>query len=222
MKKTSLPYLEFKAIKGHTYIYFRKGSTRVRMPADPDTQEFSQRYWELRSGKKKEACKTSWNELIISYYRSPSYKDLSNGTRGNYRRHCEAIREKNGDKDMRGFRRKHALAARDALHNTWSKANERVAVLSILCKHAVDLEWIERNPVVDIPKLKGGEYEAWPEEKMVAFESACDQIGQKTARLVYELAIGTGQRIGDCVGMEWSDFDGEYMQVVQEKTGAKI
>lgn len=37
---------------------------------------------------------------------------------------------------MRGFHRSHAIAARDALQDTWSKAN----VLSALCRRAVDLE----------------------------------------------------------------------------------
>ncbi len=123
---------------------------------------------------------------------------------------------------MRNFRRKHAIAARDALQDTWSKANERLAVLSILCKLAVDLEWIERNPVTDIPKLKGGEYEAWPDDKLQAYERYCDRHGLTTARIAYELGVGTGQRIGDCAKMTWDDFDGEYVAVVQDKTGAKI
>ncbi len=144
------------------------------------------------------------------------------GTQANYRRHCEAIREKNGSKDIRQFRRKHAIAARDALQDTWSKANERVAVLSILCKLAVDLEWIDRNPVVDIAKLKGGEYQAWPDEKLDAYERYCDRYNLSVARTIYELGLGTGQRIGDCVKMLWDDFDGEYIRVVQEKTGEKI
>jgi len=131
---------------------------------------------------------------------------------------CEAIREKNGDKDMRAFRRKHALAVRDALQDTWSKANERIAVLSILCKLAVDLEWITHNPVVDIAKLTGGEYEPWPDDKLSAYERYCDRHDTATARTIYELCVGTGQRIGDCMGMSWDDFDGEYMSVVQEKT----
>lgn len=222
MRKPNLPYLDIKSIKGKTYIYFRRGSVSKRLPDNPDTEEFSREYWAIRSGKRKDAPKTNWNALIISYYQNPSFTRLSKGTQANYRRHCEEIRLKNGDKDVRSFRRKHALAARDALQATWSKANERVAVLSVLCRHAVDLEWIERNPVEDIAKLEGGEYEPWPADMLMAFERACDEIGQKTARAIYELGIGTGQRLGDCIAMQWSDFDGEYMAVVQEKTGVKI
>ncbi|WP_223641193.1 tyrosine-type recombinase/integrase [Rhodobacter sp. TJ_12] len=106
------------------------------------------------------------------------------------------------------------------MQETWSKANERVAVLSILMRHAVDLEWIDRNPIVDVEKLSGGEYEPWPDDKLLAFEAACGALSVE--RIVYELAIGTGQRLGDCISMRWDDFDGEYMKVVQEKTSTKI
>ncbi|HEY9037757.1 MAG TPA: hypothetical protein VIN05_02280 [Roseovarius sp.] len=124
---------------------------------------------------------------------------------------------KNGDKDVQKFQRRDAIAVRDALANTWSKANERLAILSILCRKAVDLEWIERNPVTDIPKLTGGEYQAWPDDKLDAFERHCEAQGLTMARTVYELCVGTGQRLGDCIKMTWADFDGEYMAVCQEK-----
>lgn len=218
MKRTDLKYIERKTVKGRDYVYFRKGRLRIRLPTDMDSEEFFREYWSIRNGKRNTPTKTSWNELIISYYKGPAFKSLAKGTQQNYRRDCEAIREKNGTKDVRLFKRKHAIAARDALQSTWSRANHRIAVLSILCKHAVDLEWIDRNPVVDIPKLKGGEYEPWPATKLRAFE----KVANATARTAYELGVGTGQRIGDCCGMLWDDFDGEFMHVVQEKTGTKI
>jgi integrase len=168
------------------------------------------------------ASEETWDKLIIRYYQSPEFQTKAAGTKANYRRHCEAIREKNGGKSVKTFRRKHALAVRDALQESWSKANERLAVLSILCKIAVDLEWIDRNPVVDIPKLTGGEYEAWPDDKLEAFERYCARHSLTIEQTAFELAVGTGQRLGDCLKMMWSDFDGQYIQVVQEKTNTKI
>lgn len=220
MKPVDLPYLYPKVTKGRQYYYFRRGKLLVRLPDNPDSPEFSAAYWDCRTGRKLRTSKHTWNDLIISYYQSPAFKKLSKGSQANYRRHCEAIREKNATKDMRSFRRKDALAVQQALQDTWSKANERIAVLSVLCGHAVDLEWIERNPVVDIVKLTGGEYEPWPAAKLRAYENAAGE--QSNARTIYELQFGTGQRIGDCCQMQWTDFENEYMAVVQEKTGAKI
>ncbi|PTW51114.1 phage integrase family protein [Rhodovulum kholense] len=67
---------------------------------------------------------------------------------------------------------------------------------------------------------RGQTYEPWPENKLLAFEAVCEE--HSVEPIIYELAIGTGQRLGDCISMKWDDFDSEYMKVVQEKTSAKI
>lgn len=222
MRKPDLPYTTSKRVKDRWYHYFRRvtdGKERlIRLPENPDSREFMEAYWAIRSGKAKRPVKTTWEALIVAYYASPAFKAKAKGTRANYRRHCEEIREKNGSKDVRRFKRSHAIKVRDSLADTWSKANERIAVLSILLNFAVDRDWIERNPIVNVSKLTGGEYEAWPESKLRAFERCCEAEGATVARTIYELCIGTGQRIGDCVAMRWSDFDGECMTVVQDKT----
>jgi len=222
VRKPDLPYLEIKISKGRQYIYFRRGKLRHRLPSNPDTEEFMREYWRVRSGRQQKQVKTTWGKLVEEFYKSPRFKEKAPGTRANYRRHCEDIREKNGAKDMTRFRRKDALRVKSALQDNWSKANERLSVLSMLCKLAVDLEWIDRNPVVDIPKLKGGEYEAWPDHRLKAYEQYCAANNLTTARVIFELAIGTGQRLGDCIKMKWSDFDGHAIRVAQEKTGAHI
>lgn len=220
MKRPDLPYLEFHKRGAKTYIYFVKGKFRRRLPDDPNTEEFSVEYWATRNGNRNRPAKTTWRKLVASYYASPGFQRKAKGTKANYRRHCEAICEKNGDKDVRQFRRKHAIAVRDALQDQWSKANERIAVLSILCKHAVDLEWIDRNPVVDIEKLTGGEYEPWPDWALRAFERAAEP--GTLARTAFEMLHGSGQRIGDCCAMRWADYDGEFITVKQQKTGEPL
>jgi integrase len=220
MRKPDLPYLEAKTVKGRQYLYFRRAGQYHRLPDNPDTEEFARAYWEIRSGKVRAPVKTSWEALILRYYGSAGFKRLAKGTQANYRRHCEAIREKNGAKDVRKFTRPQAMAVRDKLADNWSKANERMAVLRQLCGLAVDLEWLASNPVSDIKKLDGGQYEAWPDEALEAYEAAA--APGTVARTVYELALGTGQRLGDCIAMRWDDLDGEFVRVVQQKTGARL
>lgn len=86
----------------------------------------------------------------------------------------------------------------------------------------MDLEWVERNPVTDIPKLTGSEYQAWRDEQLDLFERHCDAYGLTTARTVYKLCVGTGQRLGDYLKMSWNDFDGRYMAACQEKATTKL
>ncbi|WP_156127885.1 tyrosine-type recombinase/integrase, partial [Pseudooceanicola atlanticus] len=207
-------------------LIMNEGPTGGRSPHDPDTPEFMDAYWQARrgKGKRKNELDRTWEALIVEYYRSPEFKQTRDGTRKNYKRQCEDIRKKNGKLDIRSFKRSDAIRVRNALQDTWSKANERIAVLSILLNFAVDLDWIATNPVVNIPKLKGGEYRHWPDSKLTEFEVFCDQNDRQLARTAYELAIGTGQRLGDCIKMRWSDLDDDYefMSVVQEKTGRKI
>lgn len=222
VKKTVRPYLQSKTIKGRTYWYFRRAKTYLRLPGEPDTPEFDAAYWAIRSGRKQREIKTSYDALITSYYQSPRFTRLADTTKAEYRRTIELIREKNGPRDFTTLRRRDVIAARDKYAQTWRKANAMVECLSILAKHAIDLEWITANPASGVEKLTGGEYEPWPQDKLKAFERYC-RAHKLTAELTaYMLCVGTGQRISDVCGMEWADFDGEFMRVVQDKTGARI
>lgn len=222
VKRSVKPYLQSKTVKGRTYWYFRRGTDYVRLPGEPDTAEFDAAYWAIRSGKTARAVKTTYDALITSYYQSPRFTRLAPGTRAEYRRTLEQIREKNGPKDFTALRRRDVIAARDKYAETWRKANAMVECLSILAKHAIDLEWIAANPASGVEKLTGGEYEPWPQDKLDAFERTCRAQGLTAELTAYMLCVGTGQRIGDVCGMEWGDFDGEYMRVVQDKTGARV
>ncbi|WP_109468830.1 site-specific integrase [Albibacillus kandeliae] len=220
--KSTKPYLVRIHRNGKDYWYFRKGNTRIRLPDDPDSAEFDRAYWEIRSGQKSTPCRTSFDALIVSFYQSPRFQGLKATTRAEYRRTIELIREKNGSRDFTKLRRKDVIAARDSYAHQWRKANAMVEQLSILARHAIDLEWIATNPAQGVEKLKGGSYEAWPQSKLAAYEQHCLEYGLRFERTIYELCIGTGQRIGDVVSMEWAQFKSGYMEVVQEKTGARL
>lgn len=228
MKRPDLPHLVWQSTKAKgkaygPYPYFLSGKKKIRIKSAPDTPEFMQEYWELRAGKTpKTGSKRSWAALIESYRKTPKFRKAAPGTRANYERHYREILAKNADKAVSKFRRKHVLAVRDAMQDQWSKANERISVLSQLCNHAIDLEWISSNPCVNIEKLKGGSHSPWPDSKLKAFANYCDTHGLVHERTLFELAIGTGQRLGDCLNMLWSDFDGEYIRVTQQKTGTQI
>jgi len=222
VKRPDKPYLQAKTIDGRTYWYFRRGRNYIRLPNDPDSREFDEAYWAIRSGRAKRKVKTTYDALITSYYQSPRFQKLKPSTQAEYRRTIEAIREKNGPKDFTVLRRKHVIAARDQYVDTWRKANAMVECLSILARHAIDMEWITSNPAQGVEKLTGGEYEPWPEAKLQAYEEYCRKHELLIELTTFMLCTGTGQRIGDVVAMEWADFDGEYIHVTQDKTQAKL
>jgi integrase len=221
VSKSKKPFIVPVTRKGRVYWYFRRGGKYIRLPDDPDSQEFDAKYWEIRSGKAV-VTKTTFEALIVSYYQTPKFRKLAASTKAEYRRTLELIREKNGRKDFTKLRRRDVIAARDKYADTWRKANAMVEQLSILANHAIDLEWITANPASGVEKLKGGEYEAWPDKKLKTFERYCEKNALTTELTAFHLCIGTGQRIGDVVAMEWAHFDGEFMEVVQEKTGQRV
>ena len=222
VKKNEKPFLAKIRRGDKDYWYFRRGATRIRLPDNPDSPAFDQAYWDIRSGRTSATTRTTFEALIVSYYQTPRFMNLKTGTKAEYRRTLELIREKNGSRDFTKLRRKDVIAARDQYAAQWRKANAMVEQLSILSRHAMDLEWITANPAQGVEKLKGGSYEAWPEAKLEAYERYCIENALSVERTVYELCIGTGQRIGDVVAMEWDHFNSGYMDVVQEKTGARL
>ena len=218
VKKTERPYL-LRIVKsdGRVYWYFRKNGKRTPLPGNPDSPEFDQAYWACRSGRAQSPSHT-FDELITSYRASPAFQNLRFSTRKDYERTLLLISEKNGKKDFRNLRRKDVIAARDKFSEQWRKANAFVEMLSILSRHAMNLEWIDRNPASGVEKLKGGSYEAWPDWALTAFEKEAEGH----ALTAFQLAIGTGQRLSDLCLMEWDHYDGEGIQVVQSKTGARL
>lgn len=211
------------------YWYYRlthgSGANRkeqyIRLPP-PGTPEHDQRYWEIRSGKyKPEAKKTTWGNLAKLYFGSPAYQSKKPRTRADYRKYIEDLLQKNAAKDVCATRRSDVVGIHEKLSETPRKADHYLAVIKILLNFAVSLEWIATNPAKGVrPFGTQSSFEPWPEPLQQAYLDLCGD--NTTAFLAFHLGTGTGQRPGDLVRMEWSHFDGEYMHVVQEKTGARV
>lgn len=82
---------------------------------------------------------------------------------------------------------------------------------------------VNGNPTEGI-KLFGTqrEFAPWPEWLQKSWITACQNLGADRALLAYHLGVGTGQRASDLLAMEWAHFDGEFMEVAQEKTGTRL
>jgi integrase len=62
------------------------------------------------------------------------------------------------------------------------------------------------------------EHEPWPDELIARFM----QEARPSPRWAVKLALYTGQRRSDLVKMRWSHFDGDFIEVRQQKTGALV
>lgn len=219
MTKRHLPkYTYRKGRKG--YIYFIRGSQSVRMPDDPTSPDFAMLYAQLLNNRIVAPAKKSMKGLIAKYMQSPRWENLKPNTQKSYRQSFRYLEEKIGQFDPGAIRRKHVIEMRDALADTPTTANRRVGALSVLMEHAINLDWIETNPAKGVENLKGKreKRQPWPENMIEAFRSAADP----ETLLLFEMLLGTGQRIGDVLGMQWGHIEDGGITVKQGKTGTRL
>ncbi len=79
----------------------------------------------------------------------------------------------------------------------------------VLMNHARLIGFLRKehgNPAKGIPlfKQQSEGWEPWPDDFRAEFE----KVATPRARLVYELCIGTGQRIGDVLNIRWDHLRG--------------
>lgn len=99
-------------------------------------------------------------------------------------------------------------------------ANYIVQFVRILLEHSIDLGWKSDNPAKGVELLRSDApaREAWPQDMIDAYRA--ETAGREV--LIFELCLGTGQRIGDVLRMRWSEIDGESIAIRQGKTKAKL
>ncbi|MEO9823200.1 MAG: tyrosine-type recombinase/integrase [Paracoccaceae bacterium] len=127
-----------------------------------------------------------------------------------------------GEANPAKMQRKDVIRLRDANAAKAYFANYSLRVLRILMEHCVDLGWRESNPARGVSEIKTikREREPWPRELLDAYRATCELKTRE--RLVMELCVGTGQRIGDILEMRWSDIQEGGFIVRQNKTGKEL
>lgn len=167
--------------------------------------------------------------LIESYLKSKSYAGKAPRTQADYSKYLLEIKEILGDNDARKIMRPHIIRLRDENADRMRAANYYVQLIRILMEHAIDLGWRERNPAKGVPLLKSEEEgrKPWPKELIEAYRNAVSGSAEHSdkharARLVFELCLGTGQRIADVLKMQWGDIDGSGINIRQNKTGKTL
>jgi len=217
--KRQLPRYVY-AKKGALYFQ-RRGWDTTRIAAEPHTPEFAREYAILLGGSKPTyAGQATFQALVVSYVKSRKYTDLAPRTRSDYATVLEWVKAKLGPLPVDKMQRKDVIRAQAANAETVRFANYIVQIIRILMEHAIDLGWRIDNPAKGVSLLKSGRAprEAWPVDLIGAYR------GTATGRalLIFELCIGTGQRIGDVLRMGWSDIEGDGINVRQGKTGARL
>lgn len=204
-------------------LYFqRRGYRTTRIKAAQGTKEFALEYAALLNGAvlPPVADARTFNALVREYVSSPKYRRLAPRTARDYDKVLAWVKDKLGPLPVANIQRKDIIRAQTANARTVRFANYIVQVVRVLLEHSIDLGWRTDNPGkgVELIKSENPEREAWPPAMIEAYRAAA--TGR--ALLIFELCLGTGQRIGDVLRMRWSDIDGDGILVRQGKTGAAL
>ena len=191
---------------------------------DPEDPDFLAAYDRARRGRTKAAASTArkrdFRALVAEYRATDRFAKLAPRTRADYDKVLVWVVEKMGHLPVEGLWTPHVYRAQSENAHTLRFANYIVQVLRILCQHAIRLGWIERNPAegVELLKSTAEPRQPWPREAIEAYRA--EATGR--ALLVFELALGTGQRIADVLKMRWDDLEEGGIRVRQGKTKARL
>lgn len=219
MTKRSLPPHVY--LKKNVPYFQRRGFPTTRMQHAPGTAEFHAEYARLLAGDRPiYAGPRTFAALVREYIASHKHRDLSPRTQADYAKVLEWVTAKLGPLPVDRMQRKDVIRAQSVNAERQRFANYIVQVLRILFEHAIDLGWRKDNPAKGVSLLKstGPKREAWPRPLVDAYRAAADG----RALLVFELCIGTGQRIGDVLRMRWNDIEDGVVMVTQGKTGQRL
>jgi integrase len=219
MTRKGLPKYVYRD-RGYLRFIRRSRGISVMIHEEEGSPEFWDHYNRLLKGKPApKPVKRNFEALILSYFESDAYKKLKPRTQSDYRRYISHIRQIWGDKDPAKIETHHIFELHRANAEHWRQANYLVQVMVVLMNHARLIGFIKKehgNPAKGIPlfKQEGDGWEPWPEDVRAEFEA----LASPRARLVYELCIGTGQRIGDVLKMDWAHICDEGFDLTQGKT----
>ena len=231
MKGRDLPsYVHRRKRDGKLLFRKRYGTKIVEIPmqtqfpkGDPVPFVLHQEREKLLISPAPVAHGSTISHVIDRYERSPDFTGLAPRTKADYRKHLTFLQDRIGHLEPKAIERHHVIQWRDA----WAKknphkANYRLRVLRIVMERGIDFGLLPTggNSAKGVSEVK---YERkgrlpWPDELV---DKARTTAEGRTA-LLFELLLGTGQRIGDVLKMKWSEFDGEAINVRQGKTKASL
>lgn len=222
MTKRELPKYIYRQRNG-LYFQRRRWPTR-KIENEFGTAEFWREYADILSQKDQvpKVSTRSFEALIKSYRTSPRYRNLKPRTGKDYDKFLDFFQEIMGEANPANMQRKDVIRLRDANAEKAYFANYALRVLRIVMEHCVDLGWRDSNPAKGVSEIKTQrrEREPWPQDLLQAYRDVC-ALGTRE-RLMMELCVGTGQRIGDVLEMSWSDIQEGGFIIRQNKTGKEL
>jgi integrase len=225
-----LKYLHcFRDRHGRARYYFRYRGQRWPIAA-PGSEGFATAYDGLLAHIKANPFSTRHNVefmpgslgwAIEKFLASPLYNERAETTKRNYRRVLDQLRQSYGAGLLRDLLPRHIRRIRNDIVAAGSTTGADIAMglISALWEFATEQLGLEldADPTHGVKRVHkvAHEHEPWPPELIDRFL----REARPSLRWAVKLALYTGQRRSDLVKMKWSDFDGDRIEVRQQKTG---
>lgn len=225
MTKIKLPFIhEYRDRDGNVRRYVRRrGYPKVTLPGLPGSPEFMEAYQAALAGKpvlaRREAKAGTLGELVLRYYGSPRFDNLSPNSKKLYRHVLEKHVAAHGHRlisDLTADKAEKIISAIGAKKRGLANLNR--SVLSAVFKYAVKLRMRPDNPFSAdaIEPYKLGTHHTWTDDELTAFRARWP-LGTRE-RLAFAVLLYTGQRVSDAVRLKRTDV----FALTQQKTGKAV
>jgi integrase len=197
-------YVNVHRTASGVYYYFRKGKgKRVPLPA-PNADDFDKEYLAALNAvsgpEKKKAGAGNLEWLIKRYRETGAYAVLSKATRRQRDNIFKGVVAKAGSVPYKSITRKSVINGREDRSATPAQARNYLDAMRGLFRWALDADLVKEDPTATVanPKRrKGGGFQAWTEDDVLAFEHRWP-AGTKE-RVWLHVLLYTGLRRGDAV-----------------------
>lgn len=217
--------LQYKDKTGKLRTYFRKGSTRIPLPGEPSSQEFSAAYLAALGGIVRPVTKGGpggVKEAVEGYLASPAFKSLAVGTRKIRKKPLDTFMEKYGSAPISELKPAHIAKILTSKANRPPTARNLLKTLRGFLKWCVETNKIRVDPSagLKVKTAKTSGFHTWTEEEIEQF-IACHPLGTKP-HLALSLLLYTCQRRQDVVIMGKQHIRNDILFVRQKKTGMEL
>lgn len=177
--------------------------------------------WVALMSKGPSARPYTLSDVIGLYRASRHFNGLAETSKKSYEWLIERVESKFGHLPIQEFGKRGARTVirqwRDSLMSHPTSADRTIAVFRLVLNFAVNEEYLPRNPLANIGMVHRATRRdiIWSDEQVAAFLA----LAPRHMSRALLLALWTGQRQSDLLSLKWSDYDGEYIRLQQQKMG---
>lgn len=161
------------------------------------------------------------SEVVALYRTSRNFTGLAETSKKSYEWLIERVEAKFGHLPIQEFSQRGARTAirqwRDTLMAHPTSADRTMAVFRAVLNFAVNEEYLLRNPLSGIGTVHKATRRdiIWSDEQIATFLA----LAPRHISRIMLLALWTGQRQSDLLSLKWSNYDGRYIRLQQQKMG---